>query len=206
MRLSFRQEYGAKISFLFFFEKEPDMANVDRPFGFVPAGHKNGGTIRANELKIAYNYATALYSGDGVILASGLVTVGAANSATIDGIFAGCQYANDAGEIIFSPYWPGVALADSTKVVKAFVYTDKGILFEVQTETGVAMTQAMIGVACDLIATHSGSALTGRSGQEVTPGTAGDAQFMIHGLVDRPDNALGVNAKVLVSLNESVLG
>ena len=181
-------------------------SNSDRPNGFVPAGHKNGGTIRAVELKLAYNYGTAIYSGDGVILASGLVTVGTAASATIDGVFAGCQYADNAGNIVFSPYWPGVALSDSAKVVKAFVYTDRGILFEAQAETSVALTQAHIGTACDLIATHSGSTLTGRSGQEFTPGTVGDAQFMIHALVDRPDNALGVNAKALVSLNESVLG
>lgn len=181
------------------------MANADSPRGFVPAGHKNGGTIRANKLKIAYNYGTAIYSGDAVILASGLVTKAADSSATVDGIFYGCSYRNNSGEVIFSRYWPGTALTDTAAIVDAYVYTDRGILFEVQCVTGTAMTQAHIGVACDL-AGSTGSTLTGQSYMEITPGTAGDAQFMLHALVDRPDNALGEHAKALVSLNESVIG
>lgn len=183
------------------------MANRDAPRGFVPAGHRNGGVIRAQTLNIAYNYATPIYSGDAVVLSSGKVTVATAASTTVTGIFYGCTYKNDAGEVIFSRYWPGVALTDSAAVVDAFVYTDKGILFEVQCETGVAYVDAThIGTTCDLIATHSGSALTGQSGQEITPGTTGDAQFMIYGLINRPDNAAGVNAKVLVSLNDTTFG
>lgn len=181
------------------------MANTDRPNGFVPAGHKNGGNITANKLKIAYNYGTAIYAGDAVILASGLVTKATDASATVDGIFQGCTYRDNSGAVIFSPYWPGVALTDTAAVVDAYVFTDRGILFEVQCVTGTALTQAHIGVACDLAGT-TGSTLTGRSYMEVTPGTAGDAQFMLHALVERPDNALGEHAKVLVSLNESVLG
>jgi len=181
------------------------MANADKPTGFRAAGHRNGGVVRHTKLNIAYNYGTAIYSGDAVILSSGKVTAAAASSATVDGIFDGCSYRNDSGEMIFSRYWPGAALADSAAVVTAYVYNDKGILFEVQCETGVAYVDAThIGTACDLIATHSGSTITGQSGQEITPGTTGDAQFMIHQLVDRPDNAAGVNAKVLVSINDSV--
>jgi hypothetical protein len=181
------------------------MANTDTPNGFTPAGHKNGGTIRANKLKIAYNYGTAIYSGDAVILASGLVTKAADSSATVDGIFQGCSYRNNSGEVIFSPYWPGAALSDTAAIVDAYVYTDKGFLFEVQCVTGTALTQAHIGVACDLAGT-TGSTITGRSYMEVTPGTAGDAQFMLHALSERPGNVIGEHAKVLVSLNESVVG
>lgn len=182
------------------------MANTDRPNGFTPAGHRNGGTVRATTFNIAYDYATAIYYGDAVTLTSGKVAVATAASTAVLGIFAGCQYKNNAGEVIFSKYWPGSALSDSAAVVTAHVYNDKGILFEVQCETGVAYVDAThIGTACDLIATHAGSTLTGQSGQEITPGTTGDAQFMIHGLVNRPDNAAGVNAKVLVSLNDTTV-
>lgn len=181
--------------------------NVDSPRGFTPAGHRNGGTIRATTLNIAYNYATAIYCGDAVILSSGKVTVAADSSATITGIFAGCSYKDNTGAQVFSRYWPGVALTDSAAVVTAYVYVDKGILFEVQCESGVAYVDAThVGTTCDLIATHAGSALTGQSGQEITPGTTGDAQFMIHSLINRPDNAAGYNAKVLVSINDATFG
>lgn len=183
------------------------MPNADLPSGFKVAGHRSGGTARhATPFNIAYNYATPIYCGDAVILASGKITVATAASTTITGIFDGCSYRNDAGEMVFSRYWPGVALASSSAVVTAYVYVDKGILFEVQCETGVAYVDAThIGTACDLISTHAGSAITGQSGQEITPGTTGDAQFMIWGLVDRPDNAAGLNAKVLVSINDSTV-
>jgi hypothetical protein len=188
------------------FTKEPIMANADRPRGFVPAGHRNGGLVRNTTYHIAYNYGTAIYSGDAVLLSSGKITVATADSATLTGIFDGCSYKNDAGEQVFSRYWPGVALTDTAAVVTAYVYDDKGILFEAQCETGVAYVDAThVATACDLIATHAGSAITGQSGQEITPGTVGDAQFMIHRLIDRPDNAAGVNAKVLVSLNDTTV-
>lgn len=183
------------------------MPNADRPSGFKVAGHRNGGTARhATPFTIAYDYATAIYCGDAVILSSGKITAAAASSTTITGIFDGCSYRNNSGEMIFSRYWPGVALSSSSAVVTAYVYVDKGILFEVQCETGVAYVDAThIGTTCDLIATHAGSATTGQSGQEITAGTTGDAQFMIWGLVDRPDNAAGAHAKVLVSINDSTV-
>lgn len=183
------------------------MPNSDSPRGFTVAGHRNGGTARNNTYHIAYNYATKIYSGDAVDLTSGKITVATAASATITGIFDGCKYKDDTGAMQFSRYWPGVALTDTAADVIAYVYDDKGILFEVQCETGVAYVDAThVGTTCDLIATHAGSTITGQSGQEITPGTAGDAQFTIYQLIDRPDNAAGVNAKVLVSINDSTVG
>ena len=182
------------------------MANVDRPNGFTPVGHKNGGTIRASEFKIAYNYATAIYSGDAVILASGLVNVAADSSSAILGVFAGCQYKDNTGATQFSPYWPGVALTDSATDVKAFVYADPGILFEVQTDTGTTSTIASVGVSYDIELDHAGSAVTGRSGMEIDISDTGSGQFTVYGLVDRPDNAWGVNAKVLVFNNVPAMG
>jgi hypothetical protein len=182
------------------------MANVDRPNGFTPCGHKNGGVVRAAEFKIAYNYATALFSGDAVILASGYVNVAADDSAAILGVFAGCQYKNDAGEVIFSPYWPGVALSDTAADVKAFVYADPGILFEVQSDTGTGSTIANIGASYDIEKDHSGSTLTGRSGQELDLGDTGTGQFTVYGLSQTPNNAFGVNSKLIVFNNVPVMG
>lgn len=182
------------------------MANSDTPRGFVPAGHRGGGVIRASTYHIAYNYGTAIYCGDAVILSSGKVTKADAASTTVDGIFAGCAYRDDTGAMQFSRYWPGVALTDTAANVIAYVYVDKGIMFEVQCATSVAYVDAThVGTMCDLMtADHAGSAITGQSGQEITPGTTGDLQFVILQLIDRPDNAAGVNAKVLVAINDSV--
>ncbi len=177
------------------------MANADSPRGFTPVGHKGGGTIRTQEFNILESYATAIYYGDSVILASGYVNVAADNSAAVLGVFAGCQYTNDSGEVIFSKYWPGVDLAGSTKVVKAFVYVDPDILYEVQTDTGTTSTQASVGVAYDMEADHAGSTLTGQSGQEIDLGDTGTGQWMVVGLADKPDNAWGINAKVIVFNN-----
>ena len=181
------------------------MANVDRPNGFVPVGHKGGGTIRTQEFLISEDYATAIYSGDSVILASGYVNIAAPDSATLVlGVFAGCQYTNDSGEVIFSPYWPGVNLAGTTKVVKAMVYVDRDIIYEVQTDTGTTSTQASVGVVYDIEIDHAGSTTTGRSGQEIDISDTTNPHWRVVGLVDKPDNAWGVNAKVLV-INDTPL-
>lgn len=182
------------------------MANVDRPNGLMPIGHKGGGNITTKQFNIAYNYATALFSGDPVILASGYVNTAADDSAAILGVFAGCEYRNDAGEVIFSPYWPGVALSSSAAVVKALVYVDPDILYEVQTDTGTASTIANIGVSYDIEKDHSGSTTTGRSGVELDLGDTGTGQFTVVGLVDRPDNAFGTNSKLIVFNNVPVMG
>ena len=182
------------------------MANVDRPNGFVPVQHKGGGEIRAREFRVAYNYATALFSGDAVILSSGYVEKAADNSSTILGVVAGFQYQNDAGEVVFSKYWPGVALSSSTAVVKAMVYVDPDIIYEVQTDTGTGSTIANIGVSYDIELDHAGSTLTGQSGMEIDLGDTGTGQWTVVGLVDRPDNAYGVNSKVLVFSNVPVMG
>ena len=181
--------------------------NADQPKGFVPAGHKGGGSIRAATYNIAYDYGTAIYTGDAVILSSGKVAVAAQDSAAILGVFDGCQYKNNAGEVVFSRYWPGTALSDSGAVVTAYVYVDPNILFEVQTDTGTAYVDAThIGTSVDVELDHAGSATTGQSGMEIDVGDTGTGQFTIYQLVDRPGNAAGINAKVLVHINAPAFG
>lgn len=182
------------------------MANVDRPNGFTPIGHKGGGNITTKQFQIAYNYTTALGSGDAVVLSSGYVNQAADNSSAILGVFAGCEYRNDAGEVVFSPYWPGVALSSSSAVVTAHVYVDPDILYEVQTDTGTASTIANIGVSYDIELDHSVNTLTGRSGMELDLSDTGTGQFTVVGLVNRPDNAFGTNSKLVVFNNVPVMG
>jgi hypothetical protein len=183
------------------------MANVDAPRGFVPAGHKGGGTVRTAEYRIAYNYGTALFRGDAVILSSGKVAKCADDSSAILGVLAGVEYTNDAGDYVKSPYWPGVALSSSSAVVKALVYVDPQILYEVQTDTGTAYVDAThVGGSYDIEIDHAGSTTTGQSGMEIDLGDTGTGQWTVYQLVDRPDNAAGTNAKVLVFNNVPVMG
>ena len=182
------------------------MANADRPNGFTPIGHKGAGAIRTSEFRIAYNYGTAIFAGDAVVLASGYVNQAADNSASILGVFAGCEYRDNAGNVVFSPYWPGTALTDTAAVVKCHVYVDPDILFAVQSDTGTTSSIANVGVAYDIELDHAGSTVTGRSGMELDLGDTGTGQFTVYGLVDMPDNAYGTNAKLIVFNNVPTMG
>ena len=182
------------------------MANTDQPSGFKVAGHAGGGTPRAEKFTILYSYATAIFAGDSVVLASGYVNQAADGSSATLGVFDGCEYVDNSGNMVYSRYWPGVALADSTKIVTASVYVDPQILYEVQTDTGTTTTIANVGVAYDIELDHSGSTITGQSGMELDVSDTTSGMWMVHGLSPIPGNAWGVNAKVLVTCRLPVMG
>ena len=181
------------------------MANVDNPNGFTPVRHLTGGTIRMNEYPIATDSATAIFSGDVVeLLATGYIDVGDDDSASFLGVFAGCQYTNEAGEIVFSKYWPAAqaTLADSDAV--AFVYDDPNIVFSAQCSGTPAST--LVGAFVDLDNTDSGSTSTGRSAQQIDEDASADDFFRVIGLVKKPSNAWGANAEVEVTISKHALG
>ena len=182
------------------------MANSDQPSGFKVVGHSGGGTPRSQEFQILYSYATAIFSGDSVVLASGYINQAADGSSISTGVFDGCRYVDNSGNQVFSRHWPGVALSDSTKIVTCYVYTDPQILYEVQTDTGTTTTIANVGVAYDIELDHSGSTFTGQSGMELDVSDTTNGMWMVHRLAERPGNAWGVNAKVIVSLRLPLFG
>lgn len=178
------------------------MANQDNPNGFTPHKHGRGGVIRySEEYTIASGLAANIFSGDPVkMTGTGRnITVCAAGDTTI-GIFAGCRYTNAQGEPIFSPYWAtGTVAADA----KAMVYDDPSIEFEVQADG--AFVEADVGNKADFVA-GTGNTRTGRSAFELDSSDIGTGDgLLILGLVDRPDNAYGTNAKVRVLLREHAL-
>lgn len=183
------------------------MANSDTPMGFKARRHALGGLIRANAYKIASAYGTAIYNGDAVILASGKVNIAASNSAVILGIFAGCSFTDSNGtNIPFSPYWPAAQVTKGSVDAIAYVYDDPGIIFEVQTDTDTAYVDATHkGGSYDVELDHAGSTMTGQSGMELDLNDASDTQFLVLGLINRPDNAAGVNAKIEVKMRKSLL-
>ncbi len=158
------------------------MANTNAPFGFRPNVHMAGGTpSRTQGYNIAFDYAVALFSGD-LVRSTGsgreVEIVPDGTAARVLGVFAGCQYVNDDGDIIWSQRWPGVALADSAKIVEAWIYDDPGLEMIAQVTTIAA---ADIGLVFEWD-NGTGSALTGRSGGFIDQAQTGVPQVRVTGL------------------------
>jgi hypothetical protein len=88
----------------------------------------------------------------------------------------------------------------------ALVCNDPTVVYEVQADGD--LTETMIGLNATFIRTHSGSTVTGYSGEEIDTGTttapAADASLMLRivGMVNREDNDTeSANQKALVVIN-----
>jgi hypothetical protein len=197
------------------------MANVDAPFGLRPVAHKSGAPYSgaANPYYVPSTYGTALYVGDPVTLTGtsntavvtqggkfGIGTLPEINKATLGdansdaeriyGVIVGfAPLPND----LTKQYNP----ASTARVV--YVADDPDLLFEIQADG--AIPAASIGLNAIMIATHSGSTVTGLSGIELdTTGTAPAAdasyQLLIRRAVNREDNDTTItHAKVLVQIS-----
>lgn len=180
------------------------MANANAPFGLSPVMENNGspwsGTTR--EYYVPSTDATALYIGDPVILAGSadvngeatvtLATAGATNRVT--GVVVGFR---PSATLIAN----GFRAASTAEY--AIVTDGVGLLYEVQEDSvGGALAATNVGQNADLVA-GTGSRLTQSAWQldSSTAGTGATLQVRIVGLQQRPDNAIGVNAKWLVRLN-----
>jgi hypothetical protein len=145
--------------------------------------------------------ATALYIGDPVIKAgsadaAGVATVTRATAgAAITGIV--CGFVPD-GTTNLSGY-----RAASTACY-VLVCTDPAQLYEVQEDSvGGALAAVDVGLNADFILA-AGNAYNKQSGAMLdtsTKATTSTLPLKIMGLVQRPNNAIGANAKVLVKIN-----
>lgn len=169
------------------------MGNPNAPFGLRVVRHLFGGVIRPAEYTIADQYSTALYLGDPVLSTGTGKNIGiaaAASSGKLTGVFAGCEYVNSLGDTIWSEVWPAstVTLAGST--VKAFVYDDPFILFEVQFDT---LAAADIRALANLVS-GAGDAQRRLSGWTAAhPPGSGENQLKIYSLPSMVGGAV-VNA------------
>lgn len=176
------------------------MANADSPRGFEPMRHKTGGVIRHNEYRIADDYGTAIFSGDLVkLVAGGGIEVATAGDRVV-GVFQGVRFVNDSGEQKFEKNWTASQSVQGSYAY-AQVIDDPMVTFRAQADG--AVTADDVGQLADMVSTHAGSAITGRSGQEVnsTTGTA-SAQLRILDKVDAPDNDWGANVELEVMIHE----
>jgi len=176
------------------------VANADKPSGFRPVGHLNGSQWngKANKYYIA-SAAANIFIGDMMTLL--------ANGSSVP---YSCVEAADAATDV--PVGPVIGIElkpDSPRRtylasgVSGYLYIadDPDLVMEVQCngtlEDGDIGSKAVVYAG-------AGSTTTGRSAYEVTVTTMAATQSFIYHvqrLVDRPENALGADAKVLVSFN-----
>lgn len=189
------------------------MANTDSPFGLIPRMYRNGAPWNGkyNIYYVPATDNTAIFKGDIVKLAG---------SASADGLYPDVAQAAATDETLV-----GVVVGFGTSPSLMFdidnltrnyrpaatamyvaVVDDPDVIYEAQEDsTGGAIAVTAVGNNADIVV-GSGSTTTGQSAMEIDSSDVktATAQLRILRLVDRPDNALGTNAKWLVMINESV--
>lgn len=180
------------------------MPNVDQARGLVPTRHATGGTFSSNSYAIASGYAKTIYTGDPVVLATdGTIEQATAASTANLGVFGGVEYTTAEGEIKFSSHWPANQAASN---VKAIVYDDYDIIFEIQTDATGA-TRADVGQLAN-VEIVAGDFKFGRSktNLDISAGmaTAGKSLRILR-LVDDPTNEPGPFARVEVMFEQHAL-
>jgi hypothetical protein len=193
------------------------MANADTPFGLRPLRHKSGAPYNGsfNVYHVPSSYATALFVGDPVIKTSTanaaavsapgagdfpIGTLPEINKATagttnrITGVIVGFAPDPDGLGRIYRP-------ASTSRI--AYVCDDPDVVFEIQADGEIDADQ--MGLNAVLVYTNAGDTNTGRSGAELSTGTAPATtvgfQLQMKRLVNRQDNEAGEFAKVEVVIN-----
>lgn len=183
------------------------MANSNAPTGLRPVRYRSGAPYNGacNTYSVPASDGTALFVGDPVIIAgsadaAGVATITratAAGGAYISGVVVG-----------FEPLRTDLTVLHraASTLRNVYVADDPNLVFEIQEDgIGGALAVTDVGLNADLIATASGSTVTGKSGWSLdtsTKATTNTLQLHIEGFVQREDNEVGVaNAKVLVSIN-----
>lgn len=195
------------------------MANADTPFGLRAVGHPMGlSKARIRAYAVASDYGTALFPGDPVIKTS------TANAAEVSAPGVGTMPAGTMPEVVKATVGTtnritgvivGVA-ADPDALGRRYIPANTGGIvfvnddplteYEIQADGAISATQ--IGLNAVLIYTNAGSTATGQSGAELDSGTTTAPaatvgfQMAILGIVPRPDNELGANAKCRVRINQ----
>jgi len=167
------------------------MSNTQGAYGLRPVKNQTGDTTKTTQYKMADAYVTPVYMGDPVKLNAGYIEIGADAGVDHIGIFAGCEYVNAKGEIVFSKYWTGEAGATEKKVL---VWDDPATIFQVESTTAA---QANVGTGYDLTVT-AGEPTIGLSKTVLnTAGTTG-AAYKITEIANGNGNEEGAYADVFV--------
>jgi hypothetical protein len=171
---------------------------VSAPYGYKPVNLIGGQVFAGStrEYPIAYNYGTAIYNGDPVILASGYITtvsLPVTTSVPTVGVFLGCYYTNPTTkQRLYSQYYPGNVTAGD---ITAIVGDDPDMVIKCAVTAAAGST--VIASASSLLVgqnmagnTLTGSASTGNGAGAVVAATANTSGggFRVLGLV--PDTQI----------------
>lgn len=146
------------------------MANTNAPFGFLEYNSTQGTFFNGglSTGQILYSYATQIFAGDPVDLATtGLLNQGTADTTQIYGVFRGCKYYSTAAkQPVWSRFWPAGS-PSGTLNGEGYVITNPNATFLVQTgnsnTTASPATQANVGMTATF-AIGTGNTTTGASG------------------------------------------
>lgn len=192
------------------------MAYPDAPFGFRPIRHRNGAPYNgaARAYWVDGSDSTALFIGDPVVLDG---TANTSELKVIGGTFppgtlAGVTRATAGATNRVTGVVVGVmpvhrdspAYRPASTECVVLVADDPDLVFEVQADDAVAI--ANVGQNTNILFTHAGSTLTGRSGAEVDATTAADAtyQCQVVAVINDPKNegnAAGNRLEVFFALH-----
>ena len=126
------------------------------------------------------------------------IALTADGAAEIIGIFAGCHYTAESGDVVWSPYWPADTATAGAVDAVAHVFTDPNIVYEVQSDGIAAAT--VVGQYADMVSTHAGSAVTGRSGEEIAGASTSNDILQVK-IIGSAPQADGISASDLATAN-----
>lgn len=184
---------------------------VDAPYGLKPVnligGQPYAGSTRA--IPIASGEGTAIFTGDVVKLAGGVLRLDAGtDAATPIGVFLGCSYTDPTTkQKLFSQYFPaGTVTSDAV----GYVADDPNLVFKVAIVSG---TTTMSGITAanargknGILVQNAGSTATGNSKVALlsTTGTTATFAVRIVDVVEETKNASGSYTEVLVTWNATM--
>lgn len=136
------------------------------------SGYSAGGNTMA--FNIAPSEATNIFQGDVVKLVNDgtVVAMSAVTDTPVLGVFAGCEYTNSDGELVFSNKYTDTIAAEGTV---AHVLVNPYQLYVVRianSDADTTLTQTAIGLNYD-IEFNAGNSTTGVSGMCLDSGTSG---------------------------------
>ena len=164
------------------------MSSTFAPFGLRDAFSPSG-TLREMSGTIATGYASDIYTGMPVKMASdGTLQAAAAGDAFI-GTFAGCEYLpSGAQRPVVSPSWPANAAA--TNII-AYYTMDPYIVYEIQANGPIAQTNIGNQFNFGGAANSNGLGYSTAYLDTATVTTSGNAQMRVIGIANGIDNAVG---------------
>ena len=195
------------------------MANANKPSGLSPVQYLNGSPWngQARLYSVAYNYGSALYIGDPVILSgtsdvNGVAGVTLATAGDANPVVGAVVGVGRYESLIANPnnlnitYFPSGG-DGATNPWYVMVADDPNIIFEAQdigSSTQLAATN--IGENINLKSGTGNGFISGWGIDNGSHGTTATYQCKLMGLVRTSDNAFGQYAKFLVKINNHFYG